>query len=58
MISEKDELGDDLCKYCPLEKHLQGSYSTPGGMSAGCEGRSCDEAYENYLLILKGEQKI
>ena len=41
------ELGDELCKWCPLDK--KGAYSVPGGFMAGCEGSHCKEAYENYM---------
>jgi hypothetical protein len=41
------DLGDELCEYCPLEK--RSVYSVPGGFSAGCEGSRCSDAYENYL---------
>lgn len=44
-----DELGEKLCKYCPLEDEHKGIRSTPGGMTAGCEGSHCKEAYENYI---------
>ena len=47
MPKEIDELGDELCEHCPLEK--KGSYHTPNSLSAGCEGSSCNEAYEIYL---------
>lgn len=47
MPKEFEELGDDLCKYCPLEK--KGAYYTPGCLSVGCEGVCCDTAYGNYL---------
>jgi hypothetical protein len=43
----KEDLEDKLCDYCPLEK--KGSYSTPGGIHAGCEGSACDDAYDAYL---------
>lgn len=43
----KDDMGDDLCKYCPLEK--KGVYGVDGGYMAGCEGSRCDDAYDNYL---------
>ena len=46
MTELQKELGDDLCKYCPLEK--KGVYVVAGGPFAGCEGSRCDEAYENY----------
>jgi hypothetical protein len=43
----KNDMGDDLCKYCPLEK--KGVYGVDGGYMAGCEGSRCDDAYDNYL---------
>jgi len=46
-VLAKDDMGDDLCKYCPLEK--KGVYGVDGGYMAGCEGSRCDDAYENYL---------
>lgn len=46
-IEIKDDLGDKLCKYCPLEK--KGVYGIDGGYVAGCEGSKCNVAYENYL---------
>ena len=42
-----DQLGDELCNYCTLEKKKV--YGVPGGYVAGCEGSRCDDAYENYL---------
>ena len=50
----KEELGDELCKFCPLES--KGVYSVPGGYVAGCEGSRCEEAYENYLESLENEK--
>lgn len=46
-VLEKQDMGDDLCKYCPLDK--KGVYGVDGGYMAGCEGSRCEEAYENYL---------
>jgi hypothetical protein len=48
----KEDLGEDLCLYCPLDKNMRGIYSSPGGMVAGCEGYHCDEAYDSYLESL------
>ena len=44
---DKDDMGDELCKHCPLEK--KGVYGVDGGYMAGCEGCKCDDAYNNYL---------
>ena len=45
-MQKAEELGDDLCKWCPLDK--KGVYHVPGGFMAGCEGSRCKEAYEHY----------
>jgi hypothetical protein len=44
----KDELGDELCGWCPLSENLRGVYSVPCGSIAGCEGSHCGQAYEAY----------
>ena len=46
-MQKAEELGDELCKWCPLDK--KGVYHVPGGFMAGCEGSRCKEAYEAYL---------
>ena len=46
-IETIEDLGDELCEYCPLEK--KGVYSVPGGSVAGCEGSHCAIAYDIYL---------
>lgn len=43
-----DELGDDLCNYCPLPDESKGVRGTPNGYSS-CEGSRCPDAYERYL---------
>ena len=50
-LKTQEELEEDLCEYCPLEK--KGVYSTPGGKSIGCEGSHCDEAYSLYLEYIE-----
>jgi hypothetical protein len=52
-MKTKEELADELCEYCPLDK--KEVYSVPGGYKAGCEGSHCDIAYENYLKSLPKE---
>jgi hypothetical protein len=54
---KKDELGDELCNFCPLDENRKGTYSTPGGLSAGCEGSHCDIAYDNYVESLNEEPR-
>lgn len=50
----KEDLGDGLCQYCPLEK--KGVYGVPGGSVAGCEGCKCDEAYNIYVAAMTTER--
>lgn len=45
---DMEELGEDLCKWCPLDEYLQGSKLHPNGHYS-CEGCRCQEAYEQYL---------
>jgi hypothetical protein len=49
MIRSKEDLGDELCNFCPRDENKRGVYSLPGGFPSGCEGANCCEAYENYL---------
>jgi len=51
----KEDMGDDLCKYCPLDK--RGVYGVDGGFVAGCEGSKCDQAYELYIDSLQSEPR-
>lgn len=55
-MKDKKDLGEELCKYCPLDENLRGAYSTPNGVSVGCEGSNCTEAYENYLESVQEEE--
>ena len=55
MLKEQSELGDELCKWCPLDK--KGVYHVPGGFMAGCEGSRCKEAYEFYAEECAGERE-
>jgi hypothetical protein len=49
-IESKEELGDTLCDYCPLESYARGVQGVGGKTGyISCEGMYCDEAYENYL---------
>lgn len=42
-----EELGDELCKHCPCTDYGREQVNTaPYNL---CEGRRCEEAYENYL---------
>jgi hypothetical protein len=49
MSRSKEELGDDLCDFCPIERHKRVVSGNNGGCSAGCEGSRCSDAYEIYL---------
>lgn len=44
----EEELGEELCDYCPLEDHQKGTHLYPSGHYS-CEGCRCEEAYEYYL---------
>ena len=48
MPKTQEELGDVLCKYCPLEESQKGAHCY-GGVVTMCEGSHCDDAYEAYL---------
>lgn len=48
MPKTKEELGDALCEYCPLEEYRKGAHCY-GGVVGMCEGSHCDDAYEAYL---------
>lgn len=56
MKKTKDELGEELCEYCPLQAELDEvpPPPTPNNL-AGCEGMFCDEAYDNYLDVVANE---
>lgn len=43
----KEELGEELCRYCPYTDYGWAKVNT--GPWNLCEGRCCEEAYENYL---------
>lgn len=47
MAKSKEELEDQLCKYCPCTEY--GITKINDGPYNLCEGISCDEAYQNYL---------
>lgn len=47
MVLTKEELAEDLCRYCPCtEFGFQRINTGPWNM---CEGGYCDDAYANYL---------
>lgn len=49
LIKSKEELGDELCKYClNTECGELSCIGTPDGYIL-CEGEWCDEAYSSYL---------
>lgn len=43
----KEELEDELCKYCPCTDYGDTKINT--GPHNLCEGIACDQAYKNYL---------
>jgi len=52
-IKSKEELGEELCDYCPLPEELKGVHNYGGLPTMCCDNGPCDEAYENYLEELK-----
>ena len=54
-IREKEEMGDDLCEYCPLENG--GVYLRGDGNSIGCEGSRCDDAYDLYVELMHEQEE-
>jgi len=48
-LKTKDELGEELCMYCPLSDELDEVPPPPTPSNPmGCEGAWCDQAYERY----------
>lgn len=47
-IETQEDLGEELCDYCPLENHLKG-VRCYGGQPVMCEGSHCKEAHTYYL---------
>jgi hypothetical protein len=47
-MKSKDELGEKLCEYCPLDEDERGVKSGPNGPVFMCELHGCKKAYENY----------
>lgn len=43
-----EELSDKLCDYCPIPDQSKGVHCYDRHISM-CEGKCCNEAYENYL---------
>ena len=52
-----DELGEDLCKYCPLPENLHGVHCY-GGEPVFCQdyGGACEKAYQDYLDDFESEE--
>ena len=51
-----EELGEDLCEYCPLDEDKRGVRGGPNGPIFMCNSSGCEEAYENYKEELDNEQ--
>lgn len=46
-VGDKEDLGEELCLYCPATEHGENKVNTnPYNL---CEGRYCDIAYTYYL---------
>lgn len=44
ILKTMEELGEELCNYCPLPEDRRGCRSA----LVNCEGRFCEEAYNRY----------
>lgn len=47
MPKTREELNEELCKYCPCTEFGHKEVNT--GYWNLCEGYACDEAYKSYL---------
>jgi hypothetical protein len=47
-MKSQEELGEEICEYCPIEPSDRGVHCYGGSVSM-CEGSKCDDAYENYI---------
>lgn len=54
---EQDNLGDDICKWCPIPKEAQG-VRCYGGPVIMCEGSRCTEAMEAFYEDQMGELEM
>lgn len=47
---KQEDMGEDLCRYCPIPEEYQG-VRCYGGEPIMCEGRKCPEAYDAYMEL-------
>lgn len=55
-LKTAEELGEELCSFCPLDEGARG-VKCYGGSIVMCEGSRCSEAYDNYLDQLEEDNK-
>lgn len=53
-MKSKEDLGEELCNYCPLEEYEKGTQGIPSGYTS-CEGCRCEEAYQIYLEEIESD---
>lgn len=51
-----DELGEDLCKHCPIEEGQRGAHCYGGEPVFCVDSGQCETAYDNYLESLEEEE--
>ena len=44
-----EEIGEELCGYCPLEDNQKGVHCYGGEPEICMDSGACEKAYENYL---------
>lgn len=52
-----DELGDELCSYCPLNENEKGVHSYGSYPIICADSGCCEKAYQNYLDFMNGKIK-
>lgn len=54
-MKSQEELGEEICEYCPIEPSDRGVHCYGGSVSM-CEGSKCDDAYANYIESQEDEK--
>ena len=52
-----DELGDELCSYCPLNENEKGVHCYGSYPVICADSGYCEKAYQNYLDFMQGKIK-
>lgn len=56
-ILSLNELGDELCSYCPLNENEKGVHSYGSYPVICADSGCCEKAYQNYLDFMEGKIK-